>query len=162
AEFTGRIEDGVLIAPEVGATAPDIKGATPYGDRLDLAAWRGQPVIVNFWATWCAPCRIEMPGLETLYRAYGPERLRVIGVNTGEDIEDVLDWIENHQLTFPMVLDPDGQIASSYMLRGQPTTFVIQPDGAISHVFYGPVTRHQLEDILRPYLIEYGVPHVDG
>ncbi|MBC8171830.1 MAG: TlpA family protein disulfide reductase, partial [Anaerolineae bacterium] len=99
----------------------------------------GKPVIVNFWATWCEPCKLEMPELEQLYADYQIEGLRIIGVNLSETSQAVNEWREAFGLTFDLVLDTDGAVAALYQLRGQPSTYVISPQGMITQVFYGAV-----------------------
>ncbi len=151
--FTGQIIEGERpTAPEIGALAPNFEAETPDGAAFRMADLRGSPVIVNFWATWCEPCRVEMPELQALYDANRARGLRVVGVNVGDAPEDVLDWVDNYGLTFDMALDPRGDISAQYLLRGQPTTFVVAPDGVITHIVYGPTTRSTLEAAVAPYL----------
>lgn len=152
ADFTGRIDAaGVRFAPEVGAMAPAFRTVDADGATVALDALRGRPVVLNFWATWCGPCRVEMPELEALQRANG-DRLTVIGLNTGEALENVLDWRDNFGLSFPLALDPTSEITMLYAIRGQPTTFLIAPNGEIVQIYYGPVTRDTLENALRPFI----------
>ena len=159
AAFTGRIDaSGQQVAPELGALAPSFRATLANGAAFDLAELNGRAVIVNFWATWCGPCRVEMLELEALQQAYGGRGLAVVGVNTGEALDDVLDWRDNYGLSFPLALDTDGQISRLYAVRGQPTTFVIAPDGVIVQIYYGPTTRATLEDALRPYLETASAP----
>jgi thiol-disulfide isomerase/thioredoxin len=151
ADFTGVIDtSGTRFAPEIGAQAPVFRTVAADGSTVSLDALAGRPVILNFWATWCGPCRVEMPELEALQTAAG-DTIAVVGVNTGEALEDVLDWRDNYGLTFPLALDPAGNISTLYAIRGQPTTFLIAPNGEIVHIYYGPVSRATLEDALRPY-----------
>jgi peroxiredoxin len=149
ATFTGLIRPGERpIAPEIDALAPPFQAQTADGDTLNLSDLRGQPVILNFWATWCEPCRVEMPELQAVYEAHQADGLRVVGINLGEAREDVLDWRDQLGLTFDLVLDPAGEITARYYLRGQPTTFVISREGVITHIFYGPTTAAALENAL--------------
>lgn len=139
------------VAPELGAIAPDFEADTADGDSVQLVELRGAPVVLNFWATWCVPCRVEMPELQAVYEAHRQAGLRVVGVNLAEAPEDVLDWRDQLGLTFDLVLDTNGSIASRYLLRGQPTTFVISPDGVITHIFYGATTASALESAIAPF-----------
>ena len=153
AAFTGRIDAaGTRIAPELGAQAPPFTTVLADGSTFNLADLRDSAVVLNFWATWCGPCRVEMPELEALQQAYGERGLVVVGVNTGEALDDVLDWRDNYALTFPLALDPTGEISTLYAVRGQPETFVIAPNGEIVQIYFGPATRTTLEAVLRPYL----------
>ena len=159
AAFTGVIDSGgTRYAPEVGALAPAFSAALADGSTFELAATRERVVVLNYWATWCGPCRIEMPELEALQQAYGERALVVVGINTGEALEDVLDWRDNYALSFPLALDPTGEVSGLYAIRGQPQTFVIAPDGEIVQIYFGPVTRTTLESVILPYLETAFVP----
>lgn len=135
----------LTIAPRPGATAPPLQLPTLDGQRLILGELRGDVVVVNFWATWCEPCRLEMPELQALYERYEEDGLRVVGVNLGESAETAQRWVDDLGLTFDIVLDRDGYAATLYQLRGQPSTYVIAPDGVITQVFYGAVDVGALE-----------------
>jgi thiol-disulfide isomerase/thioredoxin len=150
AAYTGQaLADGQFVAPEIGAFAPPIQAAT-LDSHVNLAQLRGTPVIVNFWATWCVPCRIEMPELQTFHQAH--PNVRVLAVNLGESRHLIVDWVTQFGLTFDVLLDPDQSIASLYRLRGQPSTYVIAPDGVITNIFYGPTTRQSLESALSAFM----------
>lgn len=163
AAFTGHVlPSGHTVAPEVGSLAPPFEAQTVDGSTIALSDLRGSPVVVNFWATWCVPCRAEMPELEALYQAHQARGLRVVGINVGDSVDDVLDWRDNLALTFDLVLDPTSAIADRYLLRGQPTTFVLSPDGAITSIVYGATSQSALEAALAPYLTSattLGIPH---
>lgn len=151
AAYTGVITPGQPpTAPEVGALAPRFTGITPSGDTLELVALRGVPVVVNFWATWCAPCILEMPELQTFHEAH--PNIHMIGVNLGESAEHVARWMQNGGFTYPTVLDLSGAVARLYALRGQPTTVILSPNGIVLNIVYGATTRAALESVLAPYL----------
>lgn len=141
--YTGLIINGRdVVAPEIGARAPNFSAPTLTGS-VELDSLRGSPVVVNFWATWCAPCEVEMPELQAFQSAY--PSTRVLAVNLGEPPTLVTDWLAERGINLDIPLDTRGEIAYLYRLRGQPTTFVIAPDGIISHIFYGATTRQALE-----------------
>ena len=149
AAYTGQLlADGQAIAPEIGAFAPLIQAAT-LDSTIDLAQLRGTPVIVNFWATWCVPCRIEMPELQAYHQAH--PNTRILAVNLGESRRLIVDWVTQFGLTFDVVLDPDQTIATRYHLRGQPSTYIVAPNGVITSIFYGPTTRQSLESALAAF-----------
>jgi thiol-disulfide isomerase/thioredoxin len=149
AAYTGQIlSNGQAIAPEIGAFAPPIRAQTLDG-TVDLAALRGTPAIVNFWATWCVPCRVEMPELQAFHQMH-PDA-RVLAVNLGESRRLIVDWVRQFGLTFDVVLDADQSIATLYHLRGQPSTYIVAPDGMITSIFYGPTTRQTLESALAAF-----------
>jgi peroxiredoxin len=151
AAYTGQFIAGEgFAAPEIGASAPDFSTMRLSGEPFVLSQTRGTPIILNFWATWCVPCEIEMPELQALHVAH--PSIRVIGVNLSESPAVIADWMARGGFTFDIALDPAGQIASLYALRGQPTTFILSPSGVILEILYGATTRAALEDILAPYL----------
>ncbi len=149
--YTGQINpDGSATAPEVDATAPNFTTLTLYGDAFELRSTRGSPVILNFWATWCAPCAIEMPELQAFHERY-PD-VRLIGINLSESRSVIAAWVTRGGYTFDIALDPSGEIARLYALRGQPTTIILSPGGVILQIIYGATTRAALEGALAPFL----------
>jgi peroxiredoxin len=155
ADYSGFfVEDAGFVAPEQGAVAPPFALPSLSGQTIDLMSLRGSPVVLNFWATWCEPCVIEMPMLQDVYGDY--ENVRLLAVNMGEDSADVAQWVQSAGLTFDILLDKDRHLERVYALRGQPSTFVIAPDGIIIAVFYGPVSEAALRSALAPYVKERG------
>lgn len=142
-DYTGQIIDGVgRVAPEIGFLAPPLQGDTLYGQQeLNPLALQGKPFIINFWATWCTPCIVEMPALQDLHEELG---IKIIAVNLGEDRYTVQEWIENNGITFDILIDQQMETARAYHLRGQPSTYVVTADGIISHIFYGAVALDEL------------------
>jgi cytochrome c biogenesis protein CcmG/thiol:disulfide interchange protein DsbE len=140
------------IAPEVGALAPLIDSRDLAGQPFSLVSLRGQPVILNFWATWCGPCITEMPMLQAAYEVHRHDGLRLIAIDAGEPPQTVLDWKTAQHLTFEFLIDHDGKIASDYQLRGLPSTYFIAPDGQIVYIAYGPLTDHDLDTALSKLL----------
>jgi len=142
----------LLAAPEIGARAPQFDLPRLDGPRLRLADLSGSPVVLNFWATWCAPCRVEMPALQQLHEDYHEAGLRVLGINTGETARAVQRWRDALKLEFDLLLDTSQVTAALYRLRGYPTTYVVSPAGVITHVFHGPVSADSLRAALAPFL----------
>jgi cytochrome c biogenesis protein CcmG, thiol:disulfide interchange protein DsbE len=152
AEFTGLIgANGIPIAPEVNAMAPPFELPTLNSSLFNTSQLHGAPVVINFWATWCEPCRVEMPSLQAIYDAYQSRGLRLVAVNLGETAETARAWAQRLGLTFDIVLDEQQQVSALYQLRGQPSTYVIAPNGIITHIFYGPITEATLIGALAPY-----------
>jgi len=146
AEYSGQVIEGLgVVAPEIGAFAPPFEQPTLSGDTLSLFDLRGESVVINFWATWCPPCIVEMPALQELHAETG---VRIIGVNMGEKRATVAAWVAENDITFDIVLDPQGLVSQTYRLRGQPSTYVVAPDGIITHIFYGTVAMAALQDAL--------------
>jgi peroxiredoxin len=152
AEYTGQIIPGELpIAPEIGAVAPPFELTTTAGDKVNLSTLRGSPILVNFWATWCEPCRVELPGMELVYRDYQAKGLHILAVNLGESSDTAKSWADEFGLTFDLLLDRNQQIAALYQLRGQPSTYVISPEGIITQIFYGPASQDGLQAAIAPF-----------
>ena len=124
----------------VGRPAPDftLPPLSPSAARsaastgaLALRSLRGKPVLLNFWASWCAPCRAEMPLLVRLYKVYGPRGVVFVGVNVEDEAADARRFMDQYHMDFPVVRAPDHTIMTAYGLVGLPTTVFIGPDGVI-------------------------------
>ena len=150
AAFTGQMTAGQLFsAPEINALAPPFALTSLNGEVARLADLRGQQVIVNFWATWCGPCRVEMPILQRLYDDAPPGTLRILAVNLGEPPDAAREWQRSFNLTYDILLDEGQMVAALYQLRGQPSTYVISPDGIVTHIFYGAASENALRAALQ-------------
>ncbi len=131
----------VNLPPGVGGRMPEYAAPSLRGDTLRIDALRGKVVILNVWATWCPPCRMEMPSLERLYRRLGPRGLEVVAISVDElpgqlgGVEavrpGVSTFINNMGVTFPVLLDPRGRIEDMFGITGLPTTLVIDRRGMI-------------------------------
>jgi peroxiredoxin len=130
----------------------------PDGAVVSLEAFADKLVLLNFWATWCTPCTVEMPTLEGLWREYGGRGLVVVGVSVDRDApRAVLEpYIRNHGLTFPILLDPDSRIARAWRVTGIPATFVVRPGGEVVGMAAGAREWNSTE--MRA-LIETLLPH---
>jgi len=149
----------LLAAPSFAAanpTAPDftLRGADGRNVRLDEL--RGQVVLVNFWATWCGPCREEMPQLETLYEKYGKSGFVLLGVNVDDDPHAALAAAAKLKVSFPVLLDTDKAVSKLYKLNSMPTTVVIDRDGKVRflHRGYRAGTEGDYEQQIRGLLKE--------
>lgn len=126
------------------------------GGDVRLKDFRGRYVLLNFWATWCGPCKVEMPSLESLYRRYQGRKLEVVGVSNdmfGERV--VKPYVEAQGLTFPVLLDPGLDVSNSFRVMSLPTTYLIDPEGNIIGVLSGaenwtaPDTLQYFENLLK-------------
>jgi len=125
------------VAPLADAVAPDftLRGADGRNVRLDEL--RGQVVLVNFWATWCGPCREEMPRLETLYEKYRKSGFVLLGVNVDDDPHAALATASKLNVSFPVLLDTDKKVSKLYGLETMPSTVVIDRDGKMRFLHRG-------------------------
>lgn len=123
--------------PFLGKTAPDFKGFTLGGNIVSLIELRGRPVILNFWAVRCQPCRAEMPLLQQIYDEYRAAGLVLLAVNNGENVDTVSLFISENRLTLPVVMDFNGEIADRYGVYGLPTTYFIDRNGTIRDIAIG-------------------------
>lgn len=139
------IAEGQAAAPLQGALAPDFVLAGVDGRSHQLDALRGSPVLVNFWATWCEPCRLEMPAIQTRYERFHETGLEVLAVDFDEPKSDVVSFGDSLGLTFPLLLDPGGEVQSLYQVRGYPSSFFIDRAGVVQVVQIGVMTEGQLD-----------------
>ncbi|MCP4009305.1 MAG: TlpA family protein disulfide reductase [Proteobacteria bacterium] len=102
-----------------------------------LSDYKGKPLIVNFWATWCPPCRAEMPSMERAWQKIESEGIAMIGINVGEDFEQVFSFTADIDVSFPLLLDLDGQVTGSWPIQGLPTTYILDPDGKMVYRMIG-------------------------
>lgn len=127
-----------IPAPEVGHPAPDFSLPALDGTEIRLADLRGKPIILNFWATWCPPCRREMPALEIVWQQYDRGDVMVLGVDQGESVSLVSEYVrQNVGVTFPLLLDRRQDVGDLYLVRSLPTTFFIDADGIIREIRVG-------------------------
>lgn len=124
-----------LFPVAVGSVAPDFSAVTldSIPREKHLAEYRGQVIMINVWATWCAPCRIEMPSIEALHRAYAPRGFKVLAVSIDDPghVETIRAFVNQYKLTFEVLHDPQKNILDLYDVSGYPETFVIGRDGVI-------------------------------
>jgi cytochrome c biogenesis protein CcmG/thiol:disulfide interchange protein DsbE len=138
---------------EVGSPAPEFRLPALDGQRnVSLADYRGRPVIVNFWASWCHPCRQEFPLLKQALRDHRARRLAVIGVTYQDIPSDSRSFVKRQAATWPQGVDDGGAVASAYGVRAIPQSFFIRPDGTIAARVFGVTTEAALNDPLAKLL----------
>lgn len=136
----------------VGDPAPDFELPQLGGERVRLSDFAGKPVVLNFWATWCGPCRLEMPILNAYAHQYG-NALTILAVNLQEPEREVAIFANELGLDFPILLDGQASVSELYRVQGLPTTFVIDGEGRVVVVHVGGLSRTQLEN----YLAKVGI-----
>jgi len=140
--------DDPLGAKRMSSPAPALAGEDLDGDTVALADLRGGVVVVNFWATWCDPCRDEQPALERVRRAYQGRGVEFLGVDERDDLAAARAWIEEFEVTYPSIQDPSGSWADDFELFGYPDTFVIDASGTIRWAVYGQTSEGQLRQLI--------------
>jgi cytochrome c biogenesis protein CcmG/thiol:disulfide interchange protein DsbE len=128
----------------VNRAAPDFTLATFSGKTISLQDLRGKPVVINFWASWCPPCRIEAPLIERTWRAYKNRDLIFLGVNIQDRKEDALNYMRQFDITYPNGPDPTGEISIDYGVSGLPVTFFISSQGEVVRRWVGAVEKSVL------------------
>jgi len=143
---TGGDAAALAPAPVAGHPAPDFALQTLDGETVRLSDFAGKPVLVNFWATWCGPCRAEFPDFQEA-SVDNADKLVIIGINntTADQPDLVDDFVAEMGATFPIVLDQDGKVSESYQIRGLPTTIFVDRDGIVNEVFTGPINKAYIE-----------------
>lgn len=132
--------------------APDFRLAALDGSSLALSDHRGRYVLLNFWATWCPPCRAELPDLVRFYQDHADQGFILIGVNEQEPPAAVADFLRAQGLAFPVALDADGALLDRYGVQGMPSSFLVDPQGRVVHAWTGMIDRRTLEAAVTPLL----------
>lgn len=141
---------------DVGRAAPDFLLRTPDGGDLRLSDLRGQPVLVNFWASWCEPCRKEMPEIVRAYDERRDDGLVVVAVDLQESVEDIREFAADFGMEFPIVIDRRGQVASAWRIggsiQGLPSSYFIDAQGIVQARVFGPMNEERLKEELEKIL----------
>ena len=138
----------------VSSKAPDFALKDLNGKTVSLSSLRGKVVLLNFFATWCPPCRAEMPALNRLYKTLKPRGLEIYGISTDRP-GDIKDFLEGNKIDFPVVLDSDRSASKKYRVFSMPSTFLIDKNGMLIEKFYGeydwtePETKGKIEKLLQ-------------
>lgn len=150
-QLSGKQEEQIQQTSEgleIGDEAPNFRLKTITGGNIELSAYRGQRVMLNFWATWCPPCRTEMPDMEKLYVEKDIQVLAVNLTQSEAKIEDVTEFVTTNKLTFPILLDEQLDVATMYEVRPIPITYMIDSNGIIQYKSLGALSYQQMVQIL--------------
>jgi cytochrome c biogenesis protein CcmG/thiol:disulfide interchange protein DsbE len=139
---------GTGAPPRVGTAAQDFKATTVDGKTVSLSSYKGQPVWLTFGASWCAPCAAEAPDVEAAYQKFKPGGAVVLAVSISEDSATVRDFRDRLGLTFPMLADPDTNVASAYRVNGIPAHYFIDRSGVLRSVKTGGLSPEQMNTAL--------------
>ncbi len=137
--------------PQEGELVPDFVLSTLDGRQVRLAALRGSPVLINFWATWCEPCKQEMPLIVEQYNWNKGRGLRVLAIDTlaNDNIDDMQAFAKKFNMNFDVLVDKTDAVAGGWQVMGLPTTFFVKPDGTIAKVHVGQMTADQLKENMK-------------
>ena len=154
---TAGTTSGLIPSPREGFLAPDFTLDLVGGGQVTLSELRGKVTLINLWATWCPPCRSEMPAIQQVYEANRERGLEVLAINmTYQDSETAaVEFAQEHGLTFPILLDRTGTVGYQYQLRSLPTTFFVDQEGVIQQVILGgPLSEVTLQTAIESILSE--------
>lgn len=122
------------------------------GSSVKLSSLRGKTVLVNFWATWCSPCKEEMPLLQSYYDAHKKDNFVLVGINVSDDVEDAQAFIDQYGYTFPIWSDPSGNVLIDLNMNGLPASLVVNSDGVVVKRWIGPLSQEDLDSMITPLL----------
>lgn len=142
--------DGIIIGIKQGNAAPDFALTTLNGTEARLSDYLGRTVVINFWATWCPPCKAEMPHMEKFFQQFNADAV-VLAVNlthTETNSKAVAEFVDKHELSFPILLDEQALVSEQYRISAYPTTYIIDKQGIVQQVHQGAVSYETLKKSL--------------
>ena len=143
------------VPAAVNYAAPELTLSDLAGAKHSLADYHGQVVLVNLWATWCPPCKAEMPTLEAYYQAHQTDGFITVAIDDGDPTDSVASFVKQYSLSFPVLLDPTYQASDhAFKTRNLPSSFVIDREGNIRLRWVGEIDRASLEKYVTPLLVE--------
>jgi len=150
---TTPVVQGYTVVPqEVNFPAPELSLADLQGHAVSLSVLQGQVVLVNNWATWCPPCKAEMPTLQAYFDVHKDEGFVLVGIDAGDAAQVVNGFVQQYGLTFPVWLDPETRALTAFKNDALPSSYVIDPQGVVRLVWTGPINQEMLEKYLTPLL----------
>ena len=144
------------FAISTSAPAPQFSIAARGGKTVNLAQYKGQVVMINFWATWCGPCRQEMPLLESIYKKYNKMGFTLLGVNVEPDSKPAEDWLKATPVSFPILFDTKSEVSKMYEVSGMPSTVIVDRKGKVRVIHHGykPGDENEYQDNIRKLVRE--------
>jgi peroxiredoxin len=148
-------EDELSVIPAaVNFAAPELSLYDLQGKQASLSDYEGQVVLVNNWATWCPPCKAEMPTLQSYFEAHQEQGFVLIGIEAGEPATDVAQFVQDYALSFPIWLDPKGEALYAFQNQNLPSSYVIDRDGNVRLAWVGAISKAMLEEYVTPLVEE--------
>lgn len=139
---------------EVGQNAPNFQLNNIKGEVVNLSDFKGKVVLLNFWATWCPPCVEEMPEMQDFYDDRNADKIEILAINaTNFERSSTMpiDFVKQHQLTFPILLDSEGDVVELYKVRFFPTTYILDEDGVIREIISYPLEKESIEEFINKF-----------
>jgi thiol-disulfide isomerase/thioredoxin len=150
--FVAGTGKGQTIPAGQRRPAPDVRGDLLGGGELDIDSLRGRVVVLNFWASWCGPCRVESPDLDAVYRQTGGRGVQVVGVGVKDDEQALRAFVATKKISYPSLFDPNGKVTlrfRDFPPRGLPYTIVLDRQGRVAAVYLTPLLREDIEPVVR-------------
>lgn len=145
-------DTGALVPVKVDYPAPELSAQSVYGNSESLNDYRGKVVLVNFWATWCPPCKDEMPMLVDFYNAHVDEGFVLVSINVRESGREIADFVRRYKMTFPVWLDPNGDALSAFKNQVLPSSYAIDRMGVMRFIWAGAIDQETLEEYIIPLI----------
>jgi len=136
----------------IGKSVGDFSLMDLDGKTVHISDYKGKTVLINAWATWCPPCRAEMPDLENYYRQQKDNNFVILAINAGDTLEQAQGFVRSNNLSFPVLLDPDIKTLDALGITGFPTSILIDPDGIVKYIHIGMFRPDDLDFNISPYL----------
>lgn len=143
---------GSAVPIEVNYQAPALNLKDLQGNQVSLSDYRGQTVLINNWATWCPPCRAEMPELKAYFEEHKGQNFTVLGIEAGEPVAEVADFVKSYGLTFPIWVDPEQKALVAFNNLSLPSSYLVDPSGTVRLAWSGAISRAVLEQTVTPLL----------
>jgi peroxiredoxin len=145
---TGMAVNDDVTGIAQGEKAPDFTVKTMEGKEVKLSDYEGKKVFLNFWATWCPPCKAEMPHMQSFYDDK-PENIEILAINLEESNKKISEFVDQYGLTFPILMDEDGKVTETFEVYTIPTTYVLNEDGTVHQKIIGPMDEPMMNDLMK-------------